>query len=73
MIGKKKTDIEGRGGVNEQDRRAIENMCLTGMELDGIYVCFPSFRKEEIEKIFNEVKNKPEDGTDDNVISVNCS
>lgn len=48
-------------------------MCLTGMELDGLYACFPSFGKEEIEKIYNEVKNKPEDGTEDNVISVNCS
>ena len=59
--------------MNEQDRRAVENMCLTGMELDGLYACFPSFGKEEIEKIYNEVKNKPGDGAEDNVISVNCS
>ena len=59
--------------MNEQDRRAVENMCLTGMELDGLYACFPSIKKEEIEMIYNEVKNKPEDGTEDNVISVNCS
>lgn len=32
--------------MNEQDRRAVENMCLTGMGLDGIYACFPSFGKE---------------------------
>ena len=48
-------------------------MCLTGMELDELYVCFPSFGKEEIEKIYNEVKNKPEDGAEANVIGVNCS
>ena len=59
--------------MNEQDRRAVENMCLTGMELDELYVCFPSFGKEEIEKIYNEVKNKPEDGAEANEIGVNCS
>ena len=59
--------------MNEQDRRAVENMCLTGMELDGLYACFPSFGKEEIEKIYYEVKNKLEDVAEDNVISVNCS
>ena len=59
--------------MNEQDRRAVENMCLTGMELDGLYVCFPTFEKEEIEKIYNAVRNKPEKGVEDNVISVNCS
>ena len=59
--------------MNEQDRRAVENMCITGMGLDGLYACFPAFPKEEIEKIFNEVKNKPEDGGEENVISVNCS
>ena len=48
-------------------------MCLTGMELDGLYACFPAFPKDEIEKIYNEVKNQPEDGAEDNVISVNCS
>ena len=59
--------------MNEQDRRAVENMALTGMELDGLCACFPRFGREEIEKIYNEVKNKPESGDDNNVISVNCS
>ncbi len=59
--------------MNEQDSRAIENMCKTGMDLDVLYACFPAFPKEQIEKIFNEVKNKPEDDFKDNIISVNCS
>ncbi|MBP5607268.1 MAG: hypothetical protein J6X66_03245 [Lachnospiraceae bacterium] len=59
--------------MNEQDCRAVENMCLTGMDLDGLCACFPSFPKEQIERIYNEVKNKPENGAEDNVISVNCS
>ena len=59
--------------MNEQDCRAVENMCITGMDLEGLCACFPAFPKELIEKIYNDVKNKPEDGTEDNVISVNCS
>ena len=59
--------------MNEQDRRAVENMCITGMDLDGLYACFPAFPKEEIGKIYDEVKNQPEDGGEENVISVNCS
>lgn len=59
--------------MNEQDCRAVENMCLTGMDLEGLYACFPTFAKELIDKVYYDVKNKPEDGADDNVISVNCS
>ena len=59
--------------MNEQDRRAVKNMTLTGMDQEALCACFPKFPKEEIEKIYNEVKNKPEDNTDSNVISVNCS
>ena len=59
--------------MNEQDCRAVENMCLTGMDLEGLYVCFPTFAKELIDKVYYDVNNKPEDGADDNVISVNCS
>ena len=59
--------------MNEQDRRAVENMTLTGMDLEALCACFPKFPKEEIEKIYNGVKNKTEDNTDSNVISVNCS
>ena len=59
--------------MNERDCSAVENMALTGIELDGLYACFPSFGKEEIEKIYNEVKSMPEEDGEENVISVNCS
>ena len=49
------------------------NLTESGMELDGLYACFPSFGKEEIEKIYNEVKSMPEEDGEENVISVNCS
>ncbi|MCR5127457.1 MAG: hypothetical protein K6B69_05060 [Lachnospiraceae bacterium] len=59
--------------MNEQDCRAVENMCLTGMDLEGLYACFPSFENELIEKVYYDVKNKPDDAAEDNVICVNCS
>ena len=46
-------------------------MCLTGMELDGLYACLPAFPKDEIEKIYNEVKNQPEDGAEDKFVMEN--
>ncbi len=69
MSGRKVGDLR----VNEQDRRAVENIALTGMDIDGLYVCFPNFPMEEIKQIFNETRNQSEDGEDSNVISVNCS
>ena len=38
--------------MNEQDCRAVENMALTGMKLEGLYACFPKFPREEIERIY---------------------
>ena len=58
--------------MNWQDRRAAENMCLTAMDPDGLYACFPAFPKEEIGKVYDEVKNQPEDGVENEGISVNC-
>ena len=49
-------NFEGVKSVNEQDCRAVENMCLTGMELDGLYACFPKFPREEIERIYAATK-----------------
>ena len=58
--------------MNEQDCRAVENMCLTGMDLDGLLACFPKFPKEEIERIFAAASNKSCDDAVDTLISINC-
>ena len=58
--------------MNEQDRRAVENMCLTGMELEELLVCFPGFPREEIERIYAEAGNKSDDDMVDLLISINC-
>ena len=58
---------------NELERREGENMCLIGIELEGLYACFPKFDQENIGQVYNEVKNKPEDAMEYNMISMNCS
>ncbi|MBR6852165.1 MAG: hypothetical protein IKM88_18235 [Lachnospiraceae bacterium] len=59
--------------MNEQDCRAVENMALTGMDLEELYACFPKFPKEEIERIYAETKIKTDEDPADTLISVNCS
>ena len=59
--------------MNEQDCRAVENMALTGMDLEGLYARFPKFPKEEIERIYAETKIKTDEDPADTLISVNCS
>ncbi len=66
-------DTELRSASTFQIVFVCPNLTGSGMNPDGLYACFPAFPKEEIEKIYNEVKNKPEDGGEDSVISVNCS
>lgn len=58
--------------MNEQDRRAVENMCLTGMDLEGLIACFPKFPREEIERIFTSAGNRSDDDAVDTLISINC-
>lgn len=59
--------------MNEQDCRAVENMCLTGMELEALCACFPKFPREEIERIYAASKIKTDEDPVDTLISVNCS
>ena len=49
------------------------NLTESGMEPDALYACFPKFAKEEIEKIYSEVRNGSESTVEENVISINCS
>jgi len=58
--------------MNEQDCRAVENVCYTGMDLDGLVACFPEFPKEEIERIFTTSSNRSSDDAVDTLISINC-
>ena len=58
--------------MNDQDKRAVEQMVMTGMSLEGLYSCFPKFPKEAIEEIYN--KGKSNDTVEEKpLFSVNCS
>lgn len=64
---------EGVKSVNEQDCRAVENMALTGMDLEGLYACFPKFPRDEIARIYMESKIRTDEDPADTLICVNCS
>ncbi len=48
--------------MNEQDKRAVETMCRSGLNLKELFGAFPSFDKAEIEEVYNRVREK-EDST----------
>ena len=56
--------------MNEQDCRAVENMALTGMELEGLYACFPKFPREEIERIYMESKIRTDEDPADTLMNI---
>ncbi len=44
--------------MNEQDKRAVETMCRSGLDLKELFGTFPAFSKEEIEKVYNRIKEE---------------
>lgn len=59
--------------ISDRDRAVIESMCRTGMELDTVKGCFPKFSDEDIETVYNEVRNSSHGDAPDIQISCNCS
>ncbi|MCR5503251.1 MAG: hypothetical protein K6F53_09595 [Lachnospiraceae bacterium] len=60
--------------MNDQDRRAVENMARCGLGQEALLSAFPSFPKEEIVRIFEEIKNEAEHFDDPGSgIKLNCS
>lgn len=41
--------------MNERDKRAVENMALCGISLEGLLGAFPKFPAEEVMEIYNKV------------------
>lgn len=58
--------------MNDQDKRAVEQMVMTGMSLEALYSCFPKFPKEVIEEIYNAGKSV-DTAEEKTLFSVNCS
>ena len=59
--------------MKEQDQRAVESMCATGMTLDTLCTCFPDCSKEEIKEVYDKFHSSSEQKEADISISVNCS
>ena len=38
--------------MNEQDKRAVETMILSGMEKEALYAIFPAFSHEAIDEVY---------------------
>ena len=59
--------------MKEQDRRAVEGMARSGMDLEVLLSCFPSFPKEEVADVYNDI-HKLYWGYEDSLqLKVNCS
>lgn len=60
--------------MNDQDRRAVENMARCGMGLEALCLSFPSFPKEEIAAIHEAVLKEAENCVEQEIeIKLNCS
>ena len=57
--------------MNEQDRRAVETMVLSGMGKEALYAIFPTFSHEAIDDVYESVKAVTE--ADKAVIEVKCN
>ena len=42
--------------MNDQDKRAVETMVLSGMEKEALYAIFPAFSHETIDEVYESVK-----------------
>ena len=58
--------------MNEQDQRAIETMIGIGLEREELYKLFSQFKKEDIDRVYREMK-KEEVMEKDASLSINCS
>ena len=58
--------------MNEQDRRAVEGLARSGIEIEGLLSAFPNFPAEEICEVYQTLHKKDNNKGADK-ISINCS
>lgn len=58
--------------MNEQDKRAVEGLARSGIEIEGLIAAFPSFPADEICEIYQNL-HKNDDRKSSINISINCS
>lgn len=47
--------------LDEQTTRAVETMCLCGLEIDGLSSSFPGYTREELEAVLAKVQREKEE------------
>ena len=58
--------------MNEQDKRAVEGLARSGIEIEGLIEAFSSFPADEICEIYQTL-HKNDDVKSAVTISINCS
>ncbi|MBR4760619.1 MAG: hypothetical protein IK078_10805 [Lachnospiraceae bacterium] len=59
--------------MKDQDRRAVEGMARSGMELEVLLGCFPSFPRDEVTDVYESIQRLLR-GLDESMqLKVNCS
>lgn len=46
--------------LDEQTTRAVETMCLIGLDVDGLSYSFPGYTREELEAVLARVNQEKE-------------
>lgn len=46
--------------LDEQTTRAVETMCLIGLDVDGLSSSFPGYTREELEAVLARVNQEKE-------------
>lgn len=59
--------------INDQDRRAIETMIYSGLELKALYAVFPKISREAIENVYKDMKADAGRLVEMPVLKCNCS
>ena len=59
--------------MNDQDKRAVEGLARSGIDLDGLCDAFPKFPREDIVKIYDYIRNVFHDDKASEDIKRNCS
>ncbi len=59
--------------MKEQDRRAVEGMARSGMDLDILLRCFPSFSRDEVTDVYRDIQLILRGYEEKSSLKVNCS
>ncbi len=59
--------------MKEQDRRAVEGMARSGMDLDILLRCFPGFSPDEVTDVYQDIQLLLRGYDEKSTLKVNCS